>query len=131
MNSSTSWFSFALITAAAALPTFAAPAAGSSTSVPVPVQVVSPVAIPEWAENSVVKLRLLVDAEGVPHNVVPAEWIPSDLKFRVISAVEQWRFKPMRVDGRATATHVVLPLRLVREHAGHPMDVAHVASAQG
>lgn len=131
MHSSKSWFSFAVLTAAAALPAFAVSPQAPVQSAPVPVRVVSPLAIPRWAENSVVKLHLLIDAEGVPHNVVPAEWMPSELKYRVISAVEQWRFRPMQVEGRPTPTHVVLPLRLVRQHAGHPMNVAHTPPAEG
>lgn len=90
----------------------AAPATTDARTKPYPVSIVEPNRLPRDYENALVSLKLTIDAQGVPHNVRPAEWIPSAVAERLVSAVSQWRFEPARVNGRAVPTTAILPLKL-------------------
>ena len=83
---------------------------------PYPIQVVSPSHLPQEYENALVTLKLTIDAQGVPHNVRPAEWVPNAVAERIVSAVSQWRFAPARVHGEPVSTVAILPLKLQLAH---------------
>lgn len=80
--------------------------------VPVPVSVVSPAVGSEF-NGATVQLEFVVDAEGktTEFRVTSA---PDDmLATEVVKAVQQWRFLPAKVEGRAVATRVALPVKIV------------------
>lgn len=110
----------AVLSAATAAAAFAAPTRPSTSlepavRPPVPARIVRPVSLPSQYENCVVKVAMIVDATGVPHNVTTVGRVPYELSFRVVPAVAQWRFTPASQNGRPVAMHVILPVRLVTD----------------
>lgn len=105
----------ALILCGALLATsYGAPAAAApANAAPAPVKIVAPTQLPRSFENARVVLALTIDAQGVPHQIAPVGYLPEAVRKQLVSAVSQWRFAPKYQDGRAVATRVVLPLRLV------------------
>ncbi len=97
---------------------FASPAsAPAATVLPVPVSVIAPTSLPNWSENTTVKVQLTIDATGVPHDVKMVGYTPYELSTRVVPAVSKWRFTPMYRDGKPVSTSVILPLKLVADEA--------------
>jgi protein TonB len=79
---------------------------------PVPVTVVSPVVGPEYHGYSV-QLEFMVNSDGKP-SAFSIKSAPDELVARaVVEAVKQWRFLPAEADGKAVATKVALPVRIV------------------
>lgn len=107
--------SVATVTTGFAAPTIASTALAPAVRAPVPTKIVRPVSLPRQYENTVVKVAMLVDATGVPHNVTAVGRVPYDLSFRVVPAVAQWRFTPASQDGHPIAMRVILPVRLVAD----------------
>ena len=63
-------------------------------------------------ENAIIKLNLVVDAQGLPHQVDTLGLIPVETKELVIRAVKQWKFRPATRNGVPVSTRVILPLQL-------------------
>ncbi len=109
--------SAATVSASFAAPTIASAALAPAVRAPVPATIVRPVSLPRQYENSVVRVAMLVDSAGVPHNVAVVGRVPYDLSFRVVPAVAQWRFTPASQDGHPIAMRVILPIRLVADES--------------
>lgn len=80
--------------------------------VPVPVAVVSP-AVGAKYSGATVQLEFLVDAEGKPSEFSIKSASDEVVAMEVVKAVKQWRFLPALVDGKAVATKVGLPVKIV------------------
>ncbi len=99
--------------------TFAAPATsstpGANVSKPVPIHVVSPTNLPWDFDHATVNLAFTIDEKGVPHDVRTVGRLPAEVASQLITAVSQWRFRPMLENGKPATTRVVLPLTLVSQ----------------
>lgn len=84
--------------------------------VPVPVTVVSPAVGSEYNGASV-QLEFVVDAEGKPAEFSIKFATDDVLAKAVVKAVKQWRFLPAEIDGKAVATKVTLPVKIVESPA--------------
>lgn len=82
------------------------------TDVPVPVEVISPVASPDFVGQQV-DVEFVVDKMGKPTAITVKS--PADLSAErtVKSAVARWKFSPAVRDGQAVSMKVVLPVRFV------------------
>ncbi|WP_414660910.1 energy transducer TonB [Horticoccus sp. 23ND18S-11] len=80
--------------------------------VPVPVSVVSPTVGPEF-NGGAVFLEFVVDAAGKPAEFSIKSTTDELLATAVVKAVKQWRFLPAEIDGKAVATKVALPVRII------------------
>lgn len=76
---------------------------------------IEPVYPPTAARRGIegwVKLRFNVDAQGRVRNAIVVNAQPQNLFDRAaLQAVQQWRFKPRRIDGQSVATSVVQTLK--------------------
>jgi len=63
-------------------------------------------------ENAIIKLKLVVDAQGLPQQVDTLRLIPVETKELVIRAVKQWKFRPATRNGVPVSARVILPLQL-------------------
>ena len=79
---------------------------------PVPTSVVSPTVGPEY-NGATVRLEFVVDAQGKPVEFSIKSTPDDVLATAVVKAVKQWRFQPAEIDGKAVATKVALPVRIV------------------
>lgn len=82
------------------------------TDVPVPLTVVSPVVPAEYA-GTTVELEFTIDAKGKPEDIVSRTPVESDLVHLLSRTIAQWKFEPLRRDGKAVPSRVVLPVRIV------------------
>ena len=80
--------------------------------VPVPVAVVSPTVGAEF-HGGFVELEFVVDANGKPAGFSIKSATDDVLAKVVVDAVKQWRFLPAEIDGKAVATKVALPVKIV------------------
>ncbi len=119
MKTSKVLVSVALFSLAGAATTFAMAAAQDSSvsperfERPAPFSIVSPTEMPKWTENTVVKVALTVDANGVPRDIAMVDRTPKEVSARIIPAVAHWRFTPMSVNGHTVSARIVVPVRLV------------------
>lgn len=81
-------------------------------NIPVPIAVVSPSVSADFAGSSV-ELEFVVDAKGVPTNIVVKSSPDATLSIEVVAAVKQWRFTPAKPNGTPVATKVVLPVKII------------------
>lgn len=79
---------------------------------PVPVTVVKPVVGSEFAGTSV-DLEFTVDVAGKPSGITARTPADATLVEELTRAIAQWRFEPLRRDGKAVPAKVVLPIRVV------------------
>lgn len=82
------------------------------TGAPVPVTVVKPVVSAEHAGTSL-ELEFTVDEAGRPSGIIARTPADSALVEELTRAVAQWKFEPLRRDGKVIPTKVVLPVRIV------------------
>jgi TonB family protein len=109
-------FKNSLLLAAALAAVTAASAATANDSAafqaPAPTKVVTPTELPRDYRNSVVTLRLKVDAAGKPSDVRIKGRHDARLVRRLTEAVSQWEFTPARRNGVPVGAQVELPLKL-------------------
>lgn len=89
---------------------------GSNQSVepaaPVLVHVVGTlVPLDQASVNTDVKVRLTVDAQGVPHNLIIAKSAGTALDAKTLEAVNQYRFKPAMLNNRAVSANVTIEIK--------------------
>ncbi len=77
-----------------------------------PVYVVHPTGLPASFKNTVVRVTMTLDANGIPHDVAADGYLPRDVAKRLLPVVAQWRFSPVRENGRAVTARVILPIEL-------------------
>lgn len=82
------------------------------SDIPVPISVVMPQVNFRHA-GQLVQLVFVVDETGKISQLSFKEAVDSELAETLTAAVEQWRFAPARVDGRAVARRVLLPLKII------------------
>ena len=105
--------SLLLSSASAAVPATVSPA-GNEFTPPAPLSVPSirsVVGFPGY-ENAVIKLKLVVDAQGVPQQVDALGLVPVETKELIVRAVKKWKFRPATRNGVPVTAHVILPLQL-------------------
>jgi hypothetical protein len=102
---SSSAFASAPATASSARDEFSPPAPLAAPSIR------SVVGVPGY-ENAIVKLTLVVDAQGVPQQVNTLGLIPVETRELVVRAVKTWKFRPATRNGVPVTTRVILPLQL-------------------
>ncbi len=89
----------------------AAPALASS---PAPLRVVHPTGLTSLYRGAEVTLKVTLDRDGNVRRVAGTGELPQNLKLHLLPAIAQWRFTPARdAQGRAVASEVILPLKLV------------------
>lgn len=95
------------------------------TDLPVPVEVVKPV-VPPLHGGRTVSVQCVVDESGTPRQVAVCDRdsVDRDLTMAVVAAVVQWRFQPLRRDGVAVATRVIIPFKIVDDLDARGMMVA-------
>src|SRR5687768_11948390 len=71
----------------------------------------SVVGVPGY-ENAVIKLKLVVDAQGVPQQIDTLGLIPVETKEVIVRAVKKWKFRPATRNGVPVSARVILPLQL-------------------
>lgn len=86
------------------------------TDLPAPISVVKPSVPAEFAGRTVV-LEFVVDAAGTPRDISVKgnDPTPARLLTPVLDAVARWKFTPLRREGVAVASKVILPLRITDE----------------
>jgi len=82
------------------------------TDIPIPVAVASPKVSSNYVGETV-RLSFVVSPTGTPVDIKVIDDADYELKAALVSAVEQWKFKPLVKDGVAVTTHMVLPVRIV------------------
>lgn len=80
---------------------------------PTPVSVVHPTDLPRQYENATVRVSMVIDRNGVPHDVKAVGPMDRALAERLLPVVSQWRFSPQLKDGKPVDASVVLPLQLI------------------
>jgi hypothetical protein len=100
--------SFAFAAASAAV----SPIETADFSPPAPVSV-TPIRSAAHYENCLIKLELLVDAEGRPQRVDTLGLVPVSVQESVVGAVKKWKFRPATRNGVPVSARVILPLMLV------------------
>jgi len=85
---------------------------GGNSSTPTPISVVTP-EISQRHAGQTVDLEFTVNEAGKPTDIAVRQNVDKDLAATLQAAVAQWQFAPARIDGRAVARRVVLPLRIV------------------
>ena len=63
-------------------------------------------------ENAIIKLQLVVDAQGVPQQVDTLGLIPVETKELLVREVKKWKFRPATRNGVPVSARVILPLQL-------------------
>jgi len=86
--------------------------ASTNLIAPAPVKIVNPVDLPSRFENEIVTLSLIIDANGVPHDVKVVSRGDREASKSLVSAVAQWKFTPGLLNGVPVPTRVTLPLEL-------------------
>jgi len=85
---------------------------GRDSLIPAPISVVTPEVSARYAGQTV-DLEFNVDESGRPSEIVIRQFVDRELATTLRDAVAQWQFAPARIDGKAIARKVVLPLRIV------------------
>ena len=62
-------------------------------------------------ENAVIKVKLVVDAQGLPQEVNTLGLIPVETKELVVRAVKKLKFRPATRNGVPVSARVILPLQ--------------------
>ena len=88
-----------------------------SPEVPVPVAVVTPSVLPEYA-GSTVEVEFTVDTSGKPIDLSVKSSPDTALSTAVVDAVKQWRFTPAQANGIPVAKKVFLPVKIVDDLPG-------------
>jgi protein TonB len=83
-----------------------------NTDVPVPIEVVAPVANGYDIGESV-QVEFVVDTAGRPSGISVKSAADREFADAVVDAVKQWRFSPALRNGVPVATRVILPVRVV------------------
>ncbi len=102
--STLSWANVIVSPAASVPANFAAPA---------PASVVSPTGLPNRYVGATVRLTMIIDAAGRPHDIKVVSPRDAALAQKLVAAVSQWQFTPGRKDGAPVSTRIELPLELV------------------
>ena len=63
-------------------------------------------------ENAIIKVKLVVDAQGLPQHVDTLGLMPVETKELVVRAVKNWKFRPATRNGVPVNASVILPLQL-------------------
>ncbi|PTY08745.1 hypothetical protein DB347_04005 [Opitutaceae bacterium EW11] len=83
-------------------------------TLPSPTKTVGFTQLPRRFENAVVNVTMVVDPQGVPHQIASERRMPEDLSARLMPALSQWRFSPaLDPKGNPVSMRVVIPLELV------------------
>ncbi|MES1168295.1 MAG: energy transducer TonB [Oleiharenicola lentus] len=83
------------------------------TDTPVPTSVIMPEVSSRFAGKQVV-LEFVVDPTGTPTSITSVTpGADAELVASVTSAVSQWKFNPVIVDGKPVARKVALPVNIV------------------
>jgi TonB family protein len=95
------------------------------TGLPVPIAVVKP-DIPPLQGGITVFVELVVDENGVPRGVKvrDSNAVERAVARSIVTAVGQWRFRPLVRDGVPVATRVVVPFKIVDELDARGLMVA-------
>lgn len=92
---------------------------------PVPTSVIMPEVSSRFVGKQVV-LEFVVDTAGKPTSITSATPDASaELVASVTEAVAQWRFAPARVDGKAVARKVSLPVSIVADPSANSRFAAN------
>jgi protein TonB len=83
---------------------------------PAPIKVVSPTDLPRSFAGKTVRVSMIIDAAGQPHDIKVVAVQDRNLTRSLVAAVSQWQFSPARKDGLAVASTIVLPIELEEEH---------------
>jgi len=83
------------------------------SNTPVPVSVVSPANVSTDYVGSQVDVAFTVDAKGTPTALSVVSAPDATIARVIVDAVKQWRFDPVKRNGTAVATKVVLPVKIV------------------
>ena len=92
--------------------TYIASYKGTDSLVPSPISVVTPEVSARYAGQTV-DVEFIVDESGKPSDIVVRQSVDRDLATSLKDAVAQWKFAPARLNGKAFARKVVLPLKIV------------------
>lgn len=84
------------------------------TDMPVPVKVVTP-SIEAGFAGQTVNLEFVIDEAGLPRNISVQEKVSRSLAAELTSSVAQWKFVPLKRDGKAVSSRVILPMKIVDE----------------
>ena len=82
---------------------------------PQPIETVAP-EIADRHAGRVIKVRLTVDSDGLPHDVQVLNSMERQLINQIVRAVSQWKFTPGARDGVAIETRVIMPLQVRLDH---------------
>jgi septal ring-binding cell division protein DamX len=85
-----------------------------SAATPVPVSVVAPAIVGNYAPARV-DVKFVVDANGAVRNVAVPASIDHGLAVALTDAVSSWKFTPAVSDGKPVAKNVVLPFMINAE----------------
>tara|TARA_B110000483_G_scaffold85775_1_gene106048 strand:- start:143 stop:508 length:366 start_codon:yes stop_codon:yes gene_type:complete len=80
---------------------------------PLPTEIATPKIIDRHA-GRLIKVRLKVDSDGLPHDVQVMNSMVKLLINQIVTAVSQWKFTLATREGVAVETSVVLPLEVRR-----------------
>jgi TonB family protein len=89
------------------------PAVPANFAAPAPASVVSPTGLPNRYIGKTVRLTMIIDAAGQPHDIKVVSHGDAALAHKLVAAVSQWQFTPARKDGAPVSTRIELPLELV------------------
>ena len=78
-----------------------------------PVKVVSPTDLPRKYLGETIEVSFLLDETGLPRDIQMESHYDRELTRSVISAIAQWRFAPVEIDGQIVAQRVMLPIEFV------------------
>jgi len=84
---------------------------GSGVSAPVPTYQPEPEMSDQaraTGATGTVRISCVVDANGVPTNIVVTRYLGSGLDEKAIEAISKWRFKPGMKDGKAVPVQVMI-----------------------
>lgn len=82
-----------------------------SWQAPQPAEIVAPL-FSRVHDGSTVRIKLTIDEQGTPSDVIVLFPHDPQLKRNIVEAVEQWTFEPARKNGEAVEVRVVMPLEL-------------------
>lgn len=67
-------------------------------------------------DGSTVRVKLTIDEQGTPSDVLVLFPHDPQLKRNIVEAVEQWTFEPAKKNGEAVKVRVVMPIQLKVDH---------------
>jgi|GEM_PF-513853 len=87
---------------------------GQIDTKPHPIHVVEPTDLPRRYIGETVNVTFLLDEAGQPSDVKLADHAnDSELAESLLPAVAQWKFSPLKKDGKAISHRVMLPVELI------------------